>query len=200
MPFALKANHPTLYQQLQDWFEQAQAQDFANIEVSIDKRVEKGHHRLETRQVFSVPISQLPALHEQADWCGLCSVVMVVRVRQLWNKTTREMQFYLTSLSSDAQKIGRAIRLHWGIENTLHWTKYVTFGEDSARIRAAHAPQNMGVLRRIALNALNQESTLRRSTRQKSNRAAMDNHYMLQVLTAALYPSSDNSNPLVNSI
>lgn len=182
----LKANHPTVYGQVKAWFEQAQAHGFAGIDVSIDKRVEKGHHRLEKRQVFSVPVSQLPPLHEQADWIGLCSVVMVVRVRHLWNKTTREVQFYLTSLDSDAQKLGRAIRHHWGIENTLHWTLDVTFAEDASRIRSAHAPQNLALLRRIALNALNRESSLHRSTRQKSNRAAMDNQYMLTVLMAAL--------------
>ena len=47
---------------------------------------------------------------------------MVVRVRHLWNKTTREFQFYLTSLACDALILGRAIRLHWGVENGLHWS------------------------------------------------------------------------------
>jgi len=47
---------------------------------------------------------------------------MVVRTRQLWNKTTHQVQFYLTSLESDAPTVARAIRLHWGIENQLHWT------------------------------------------------------------------------------
>lgn len=137
--------------------------------------------------VFSVPVSQLPPLHEQADWVGLHSVVMVVRVRQLWNKTTREVQFYLTSLDSDAQKLHFAPFVSIGalkIPSTLSLD--VTFAEDAARLRSGHAPQNMALLRRIALNALNRESTLRRSTRQKSNRAAMNNQYMLKVLLAAL--------------
>jgi len=51
---------------------------------------------------------------------------MVVRTRQLWNKTTHQVQFYLTSLESDAPTVARAIRLHWGIENQLHWTLDVT--------------------------------------------------------------------------
>ena len=51
---------------------------------------------------------------------------MVVRVRHLWNKTTREVQFYLTSLSCNAERVAQAIRLHWGIENSLHWTLDVT--------------------------------------------------------------------------
>jgi predicted transposase YbfD/YdcC len=192
---ALKANHPTLYGQVKAWFEQAQAQGFEGITVSYDERVEKGHHRTEKRLVWSVNVSQLPTLHQQADWAGLQSVVMVVRVRHLWNKTTREVQFYLTSLESDACKLGQAIRLHWSIENGLHWTLDVTFGEDDCRVRTGHAPHNLALLRRIALNALNREQSFRRSTRQKSNRAAMDNNYMLTILGAGLSQHDDVSKP-----
>jgi len=76
--------------------------------VSRDEHVESSHHRIEKRQVFSVPVSHL--LHQQASWIGLKSVVMVVRTRQLWNKTTHQVQFYLTSLESDAPTVARAIR------------------------------------------------------------------------------------------
>jgi predicted transposase YbfD/YdcC len=191
---ALKANHPTLYTQIKTWFETAQAQEFKGIEVSIDTRAESGHHRIETRQVFCVPVSQLAPLYQQHDWLGLQSVVMVVRTRHLWNKSTHPVQFYLTSLQSNAIKIGQAIRLHWGIENQLHWTLDGIFAEDKSRVRSAHAPQNLALLRRIALNALNQESSFRRSIRQKLNRAAMDNDYMLKVLTAGLpCRSSENT-------
>lgn len=197
---ALKANHPTLYKQVETWFEQAQNQGFFGVEVSYDEQVEKGHHRIEKRQIWCVPVSQLLPLHNQQDWLGLQCVVMVVRVRHLWNKTTREVQFYLTSLDSDARKLGQAIRVHWGIENGLHWTLDVTFQEDNCRVRTAHAPQNLAILRRIALNALNREQSFRRSTRQKSNRAAMDNNYMLTVLAACLSLDDDHLYPLVNSI
>ena len=192
---ALKANHPTLYKQVEAWFKQAQLQDFKGIEVSYSQQVEKGHHRIEKRQVWCVPVSQLSPLHNQEDWAGLKCVVMVVRVRHLWNKTTHEVQFYLTSLESDAHKLGQAIRLHWGIENGLHWTLDVTFKEDDCRVRTGHAPQNLAILRRIALNALNREQSFRRSTRQKSNRAAMDNNYMLKILAACLTQIDENSQP-----
>jgi predicted transposase YbfD/YdcC len=111
---------------------------------------------------------------------------MVVRVRHLWNQTTREVQFYLTSLDCDACKLGQAICLHWSVENGLHWTLDVTFNEDACRVRTGHAPQNLSLLRRIALNALNLEQSFKGSTRQKSNRAAMDNNYMLMYMLTIL--------------
>lgn len=75
---ALKANHPTLHAQVKAWFEQAQALNFEGITVSYNQRVEKGHHRTEKRLVWAVPVSQLPPLHQPADWAGLKTVVMLV--------------------------------------------------------------------------------------------------------------------------
>ncbi len=115
---------------------------------SYDKRIEKGHHRREIREVWTVPVTAIGTLYQPKCWAGLQTPVMVVRVRHLWNKTTREVQFYLTSLHSDAQLIGRAIRKHWGIENEAHWTLDCTFAEDACRIRSFHSPQN------FALNVL----------------------------------------------
>lgn len=194
---ALKANHPTLYNQVQEWFEKASTQQFQGIDVSYEKRVEKGHHRREIRQVWSVPVAAINNLYQPRLWAGLQSVAMVVRVRHLWNKTTREVQFYLSSLHSDAQLIGRAIRQHWGIENQAHWTLDCTFAEDACRIRSFHSPRNFALLRRIALNALNREHSYKRSLRQKMKRTAMDNDYMIQVLFSCfLDPTLDSSESL----
>ncbi|CDN16561.1 Transposase, IS4 [Richelia intracellularis] len=87
------------------------------------------------------------------------------------------------------------IRLHWGVENQLHWTLDVTFYEDACGVRTGHAPKNLALLRRIALNALNLEQSLKRSNRQKSNGAPMDNNYILTVLTACLSQDNDTSQP-----
>jgi predicted transposase YbfD/YdcC len=179
---ALKANHPTLYTQVKQWFELAQKNNFKGVEVSYDCRIEKGHHRLEKRYCWAVPLSAFGSLYQQEQWLGLTTIVMVERVRHLWNKTTREVQFYLSSLPVDAQILGSAIRQHWGIENQLHWTLDVTFNEDKCRIRSFNSPHNFALLRRMALNALNRETTLKRSLRQKMKRAAMNNDYMMTVL------------------
>lgn len=143
---ALKANHPTLYTQVKNWFEQAQAHQFDGIQFSYDYRLEKGHHRLEKRWCWAVPLEAFGGLYQQAQWQGLQSIIMVKRVRHLWNKTTCEVQFYLSSLPADAQKIGNAIRKHWGIENQAHWILDVTFNEDKSRIRSGHSPRNGSLL------------------------------------------------------
>ncbi|MBE9075880.1 ISAs1 family transposase [Romeria aff. gracilis LEGE 07310] len=182
---ALKANHPTLFGQVEQWFAAADASGFEGIEHSFDASVESGHHRTEKRQVWAVGIEQMGRLYKQSQWAGLQSIVKVTRTRQLWNKTTRETMFYLTSLPPQAAQVGRAIRQHWSIENQLHWVLDVTFGEDASRIRTGHAPENMSLLRRWSLNLLNQEVTYKRSTRQKARRASMSPAYMLKVLEAA---------------
>ncbi len=179
---ALKANHPTLHGQVEQWFENAQARNFEGIEYSYDVRVESGHHRREKRQVWAVSIAQMGNLYKQTQWSGLQTIVMVIRTRHLWNKTTTEVMFYLSSLSPDAQQLGKAIRQHWSIENQLHWVLDVTLrcdpgevssakegapreGEDACRIRTGHAPENIALLKRWSINLLNQETSFKRSTR-----------------------------------
>lgn len=183
---ALKANHPTLHTQVKQWFETAQASDFQGIEYSYDVRVESGHHRREKRQVTAVSIHQMGDLYKQAQWSGLQSIVRVVRTRHLWNKTTTEVMFYLSSLPPDAQQLSKAIRQHWSIENQLHWVLDVTFGEDACRIRTGNGPENVALLKRWSINLLNQETSFKRSTRQKSRRASMDEGYLLKVLQASI--------------
>jgi len=71
----------------------------------------------------------------------------------------------------------------------------VTFNEDACRVRSGHAPQNLALLRQIALNVLNLERSFKRSNRQKSNRAAMDNNYMLTILAACFFQNDHFSKP-----
>lgn len=185
---SLKANHPTLHQQVKTLFEQAQQSDFEGLTVSKDETVDGGHGRREVRKIWVLPIASLSIpLYGQAQWDGLQSIVMVYRRRRFDNgRFTQETQFFLSSLEADAQRIGRAIRLHWGIENQLHWVLDVTFGEDDSRIRKGHGPENMTLLKRMAISVLNQETTSKRSIRQKAKFASMRPDYMMQVLDSAI--------------
>lgn len=183
---ALKANHPTLFTQVKQWFEIAETKKFDGIEYSYDVRVESGHHRKEKRQVWAVSIDQMGNLYKQGQWSGLKTIVKVVRTRHLWNKTTQFVMFYISSLPPDAQKIGKAIRQHWSIENQLHWVLDVTFNEDNSRIRTKNAPLNFALLKRWSINFINKETSYKRSIRQKAKRASMDEEYMLKVLKASI--------------
>jgi len=73
-----------------------------------------------------VPVNQLPLLHRQEQWGGLTNVVMVWSQRHLWNKTTTEVRFYISSLDADAKRLPQVIRAHWSIENS----KQLGFGRD----------------------------------------------------------------------
>lgn len=190
---ALKANHPTLFNQVVEWFEEADSKEFDGIDYTFDERVESGHHRTEKRQIWAVSLKQMGELYKQDQWQGLQTLIKVVRTRRLWNKTTRETMYYLSSLPPQATVLGKAIRQHWSIENQLHWVLDVTFNEDASRIRTAHAPQNMALLKRWSLNLLNQETSTKRSIRQKARRASMNEDYMIKVLQAAKPASSSTS-------
>src|SRR4028119_418349 len=124
---ALKGNQKLIHKDVKNWFELARKEEFAGREHSYYQQIEAGHHRVEKRQIWTVAVSELLPLHNQSLWTGLKTVVMVVSERRLWNKTTTEVRFYLSSLASNAEKISQAIRSHWGIENSLHWTLDVTF-------------------------------------------------------------------------
>ena len=182
---ALKGNQKLLHKDVKDWFELARKEEFASREHSYYQQIEGGHHRVEKRQIWTVAVSELPSLHNQSLWTGLKTVVMVVSERRLWNKTTTEVRFYLSSLVSNAEKISQAIRSHWGIENSLHWTLDVTFSEDKSRIRKDHSPEDFALLRRLAVNLLKQEKGFKGSLKMKRYLAGMDNNYLVQILDSA---------------
>ena len=180
---SLKGNQGNLHKGVKEFFKKAEATDWEGIEYTSFETTEAGHHRIERRQVWAVPINQLPDLPNGQKWKGLASVVMVKRERQLWNQRTTEVCFYISSLESDATVLAKAIRSHWGIENSLHWVLDVTFNEDHSRMRTGHGPENMGLLRRLCLNLLKRE-TSKQSIAMKRYSAALDNDYALKVLVS----------------
>jgi predicted transposase YbfD/YdcC len=170
---------------VKELFKVAQKEDYIGRNYNYYEQVEAGHHRVEKRQVWSVDVSELPPLHNQELWTRLKTVVMIVSERWLWNKTTTEARFYLSSLSSNAKTIAGAIRSHWGLENSLYWTLDVTFSEDESWIRKQNSLENFALLRRLAINLLKQEKTSKHSLKMKRYRAAMDNNYLAKILKSA---------------
>jgi predicted transposase YbfD/YdcC len=74
------------------------------------------------------------------------------------------------------------VRSHWQIENAFHWVLDIAFREDESRVRKDHAPRNLALLRRLALNLLKQESSLKVGVKAKRLRAGWDATYLLKVL------------------
>ena len=181
---ALKGNQGKLSQQVEAWFEQAEFQNWQGIEFTYHETVEAGHQRIETRQVWAVPVSQLPPLHRQSQWLGLTTMVMVRSTRQLWNETSTAVRFYISSLAADALRHNSVIRSHWSIENSLHWVLDVTFNEDASRVRQGYAAENLGLLRRLSVNLLKREPS-KLSLKMKRYKAGMDKNFLLQILAAS---------------
>ena len=191
---ALKGNHPTLWEQAQTGFENAQMHQWKDIEHTQYQETEAGHHRIESRTIWQISATQVFSKEQLELWAGLQSLVVVQSHRRLWNKDTAETRFFLSSLRVEASTFAGYIRAHWGIENQLHWCLDVVFKEDASRIRKDHAPRNMSVLRRLALNLLRQEPS-KGSLAMKRYRAGLDDQFMLQILSASIPLSDAHSYP-----
>jgi predicted transposase YbfD/YdcC len=176
---ALKGNQPTLEQAVQRFFVTGPAAEVHRTTSAYAEQTGQGHGRVETRCAWIS--DELEAELTAAAWPGLRSIGMVEATRTLAGETTVERRFYLTSLPPDASRFARAVRNHWGIENQLHWTLDVTFGEDQSRLRTGHGPENVAVLRHIALNLLHQEPSTK-SMPRKRLACALNSNYLLKVL------------------
>ena len=150
---ALKGNQGTIHQEVRDYFE-AQTAPWKDAPHSVFEETDKGHGRIEIRKVIAT--DNLGWLAQRKEWRGLTSITQVESTRIIGDKKTTECRYYLSSLPADAARIGLAVRQHWGIENRLHWCLDVTYNDDASRIRKDHGPQNMTVLRRLAVNLLRQ--------------------------------------------
>jgi predicted transposase YbfD/YdcC len=108
---------------------------------------------------------------------------MVERERTLLGEQTSwERKSYISSLEADAKHLGRCIRSHRAIENSLHWVLDMGFREDESRIRKDDGPKNVATLRHIALNLLKQEKTTKVGIKSKRLKAGWDESYRLKVL------------------
>jgi predicted transposase YbfD/YdcC len=171
---ALKGNQGTLHDDVRTFL------DDPETELSVsDSTVDGDHGRIETRtSMVSTDISWLQADH---DWPRLTAVGKVVRVREMADKTTTETAYYLLSTAMDPERFGEVVRSHWGVENRLHWCLDVTMNEDRARNRLDNGPQNLAVLRHMALNLVRKESS-KGSLRKKLRRASWSDSFLATVL------------------
>lgn len=177
----LKKNQKSLYTQVEQLFKEAIRRQFAGLTASsyVSREISHGREEIRHYLMLSDIREQVDPLHQ---WSKLNSVGLVESVRTVDGKTTGETRYYISRLTNDAQRLGQSVRSHWGIENQLHWLLDVAFSEDDCRIRKDNAPQNLAMIRQIALNLLGREKSVKVGVKNKQFRAAMDNDYLLKIL------------------
>jgi predicted transposase YbfD/YdcC len=141
--------------------------------------VDAGHGRIETRT--ATVSTDIAFLQENHEWPGLMAVGKVVRIRETLAKTTTETAYYLLSAALSPERLNEVARQHWGVENRLHWRLDVIMNEDQDRTRLGNGPENLAILRHMALNAMQKEGS-KGSLRGKIKHAGWNDAFLSKLL------------------
>jgi predicted transposase YbfD/YdcC len=147
---ALKGNQEKLHQAVIEHINEQLEGDLKDAQEHVTTA--KGHGRVETRTFL-----QHPAPKELAGftlWKALKTIAIVTSVCLRDGKETIEVRYYISSLAMGVKQVARAVRGHWGIENSCHWVVDVTYREDESRIREESLRENMAWLNRFTLSLL----------------------------------------------
>lgn len=175
---SVKANQPTLYQQLQEQFTAYGDDDWRGVKRSAT--TETKHGRCERREYYVAPATSELA----RQWPYACSIGMVYRRRETAGGESEEVAYFISSLPPKVRVLAKHVRGHWSVENSLHWTLDVTFSEDQSRIRKGRGSQIAAAFRRLALSILKQDTTLIENIHGKRVRAGWNNKTLQAILTA----------------
>jgi len=171
----VKNNQPTLAQAVEGFFNGAEDKAWEGVPHTFAERVEKDHGRIETRRCRAV--GDLGCLGKGHKWPQAGTLALVESVREINGVASTERRDYISSLKADAERMGTVVRGHWGVENGLHWSLDVAYGEDQARMREGNSAENFSILRRITLNLLKPDKTAKVGIKNKRLKAGWDDAY-----------------------
>ena len=181
---AVKENQGRLLEDVKDLFSCGQRTGFEGMPHDFYQTLNKGHGRIETRRCWTLDDpDQLSYGETGREWPGLRSIGMVTAERREGGRVSVESRYYISSLGSDAGRLLQATRSHWGIENSLHWVLDLSFREDESRVRTGKAPENLALIRHLALNLLRQDRASKTSIKARRKQAGWDNDYLLTILS-----------------
>lgn len=178
---ALKRNHPDLHDEVAALFRLAEQHSQVTTETFCTN--DKGHGRIESRECTCIEAE--PWLgHVAEGWTKLKTVAKVVSKVDRKGKISEDTRYFLSSLPCDPEMIAGAIREHWRIENTLHWSLDVVFKEDDTHIRKDNSPKNLSIIRRIAFSLAKERTpkglTTRRAQKKSILRSDFTNDYFFK--------------------
>ncbi len=149
---ALKGNRPALHRDVAAFFDDPPAEMLEPEHETTDG----GHGRIEERRhVVCHEVGWLFSDRRYTDeprFPHLSMIGMVESRSERNGALARERRYYLSSTPLDAKTFAAAVRAHWGVENRLHWVLDVVFHDDLARLRSGNGPQNMAVVKHMAMN------------------------------------------------
>ena len=177
---AVKNNQPTLAQAIEGFFNGAQQKAWDGVPHTFAEWIEKDHGRIETRRCWVV--DDLDCLGRSHKWPQAKILAMVEAIREINGVASTERRYYISSLQADAERMGAVVRRHWGVENGLHWCLDVAYGEDQARMREGNSAENFSILRRITLNLLKPDKTVKVGIKNKRLKAGWDDAYRAKIL------------------
>lgn len=174
----LKGNQGTLHEDVKLYFETA-LKEPQFYPLSHTKTLNKGHGRIEKRQYFLT--TGIDWLENRDEWAGLNAIGMVKSSRIINGVESTENRYFITSLT-DTKQFAEAVRLHWGIENSLHWCLDVNLNEDKCRMRKDNSGENLAVVRHIALNLYKSYNNVKISVKSKRFRCTFDHDFLCRVV------------------
>ena len=177
---ALKGNQEKLFQDVEFLMLAHMQDDFAGCPVSRHVEVEQGHGRLESRTYYQMTAPSY--LHRRSEWEKLKTIGAAVRVYEENGIEKRDIRYYISSLRRNGQQFAHAVRNHWGIENSLHWSLDMTYREDESRVRNRILADNLSWLRRLTLSLIKQHPG-KQSNIMKRRMAGWSVDFLLQILT-----------------
>jgi predicted transposase YbfD/YdcC len=177
---ALKGNQETLHQAVIDYVDQQLDSDFAEAQARRHSSTDRGHGREEVRSYIQMPVPV--ALRGLALWKGLKTIGLATLVCRRAGQETGETRYYLSSLPMGVKRFARAVRSHWSVENSCHWSLDMTFREDESRIRGPQVRENFAWLSRFTLSLLKQHPG-KESSAMKRRACGWSDDYLLQVIT-----------------
>lgn len=175
---AVKQNQPRLFEDIEGMALAAAENDYVGLSQHTIKS--KGHGREEMRCCFV--LTKLDAIRDRHLWANLKSIVCVVRCRTVAGQESFETHYYISSRAAGAKTFQTAVRRHWSIENECHWVLDVAFGEDDHRLREGHGPENMSLVRKMAL-AMLKKAPAKMGIKNKRLQAGWNDSFLELVLS-----------------